>query len=118
MVEAELKKAVAKNWRYEKMLSLDMPIMSDDEKEEETLIDKIENRSEKAPDWAITYLTEMKATKEKVRNRFFDEAATIFEEAMEMNEKGITYYDVARKHSISEERARQLLKMVKEGLKD
>lgn len=118
MVEAELKKAVAKNWRYKKMLSLDMPIMSDDEKEEETLIDKIENRSEKAPDWAITYLTEMKATKEKVRNRFFDEAATIFEEAMEMNEKGITYYDVARKHGISEERARQLLKMVKEGLKD
>ena len=118
MVEAELKKAVAKNWRYEKMVSLDTPIMFDDEKEEGTLIDIIENSSEKAPDWAITYLTEMKATKEKVRNRFFDEAATIFEEAMEMNEKGITYYDVARKHSISEERARQLLKMVKEGLKD
>ena len=119
MVEAEMEKAVAKHSTYKKMIltTLDTPIMFNDEKEEGTLIDIIENSSEKAPDWAITYLTEMKATKEKVRNRFFDEAATIFEEAMEMNEKGITYYDVARKHGISEERARELLKMVKDELK-
>ena len=89
-----------------------------DEDEEKTLLDVIESRSEKAPDWAITYLSEMAATKEKVRKRHFDEAATIFEEAMEMKEKGLTLYDVARKHRISEERVRQLLHMIKEELND
>ena len=91
---------------------------NDDEDEEKTLLDVIESRSEKAPDWAITYLSEMAVTKEKVRKRHFDEAATIFEEAMEMKEKGLTLYDVARKHRISEERVRQLLHMIKEELND
>ncbi len=118
MVEAELKKAVTEHWPYKQMSSLDARLKSDEEKDERTLLDVIESRSEKAPDWAITYLTEMAAMKEKVRNRFFDEAATILEEAMEMKDKGLTLYDVARKHRISEERARQLLHMIKEGLKD
>lgn len=118
IVDAELKKAVTEHWPFQQMSSLDATIKSDDEDEEKTLLDVIESRSEKAPDWAITYLSEMAATKEKVRKRHFDEAATIFEEAMEMKEKGLTLYDVARKHRISEERVRQLLHMIKEELND
>ena len=118
LIDAELKKAVSEHWPYQQMISLDARLMSDDEKDERTLYDVIASRSEKAPDWAITYLSEMEATKEKVRKRIFDEAATILEEAVEMKEKGLTLYDVARKHRISEERVRQLLHMIKEELKD
>jgi RNA polymerase sigma factor (sigma-70 family) len=118
IVDAELKKAVTEHWPFQQMSSLDATIKSDDEDEEKTLLDVIESRSEKAPDWAITYLSEMAATKEKVRKRHFDEAASILEDAIVMKEKGYGLFDVARKHRVSEEKVRQLLDMIKRELKD
>ena len=118
LVEAEMKKAVTEQSRYEQMRSLDATFKSADDKEERTLLDVIENSSEKAPDWAVTYLTEMASMKEMVRNRFFDEAASILEDAVEMKDMGLTLFDVARKHGVSEEQARQLLKMIKRELQD
>ena len=116
LVEAEMKKAVTEQSRYEQMRSLDATFKSADDKEEQTLLDVIENSSEKAPDWAVTYLTEMASMKEMVRNRFFDEAASILEDAVEMKDMGLTLFDVARKHGVSEEQARQLLGMIKREL--
>ena len=116
LVEAEMKKAVTEQSRYEQMRSLDATFKSADDKEERTLLDVIENSSEKAPDWAVTYLTEMASMKEMVRNRFFDEAASILEDAVEMKDMGLTLFDVARKHGVSEEQARQLLGMIKREL--
>ena len=118
LVEAEMKKAVTEQSRYEQMRSLDATFKSADDKEERTLLDVIENSSEKAPDWAVTYLTEMASMKEMVRNRFFDEAASILEDAIVMKEKGYGLFDVARKHRVSEEKVRQLLDMIKRELKD
>ena len=118
LVEAEMKKAVTEQSRYEQMRSLDATFKSADDKEEQTLLDVIENSSEKAPDWAVTYLTEMASMKEMVRNRFFDEAASILEDAIVMKEKGYGLFDVARKHRVSEEKVRQLLDMIKRELKD
>ena len=63
-------------------------------------------------------VTEQSRMKEMVRKRFFDEAASILEEAVEMKVMGLTFFDVARKHGVSEEQARQLLKMIKRELQD
>ena len=101
LVEAEMKKAVTEQSRYEQMRSLDATFKSADDKEERTLLDVIENSSEKAPDWAVNY-----------------EAASILEDAVEMKDMGLTLFDVARKHGVSEEQARQLLKMIKRELQD
>ena len=113
-----MKNAVTEQSRYEHMRSLDATFKSADDKEERTLLDVIENSSEKAPDWAVSYLSEMAAMKEMVRKRFFDEAASILEEAVEMKDMGLTLFDVARKHGVSEEQARQLFKMIKRELQD
>ena len=118
LVEAEMKKAVTEQSRYEQMGSLDATFKSADDKEERTFLDVIENSSEKAPDWAVSYLSEMAAMKEMVRKRFFDEAASILEEAVEMKVMGLTFFDVARNHGVSEEQARQLFKMIKRELQD
>ena len=118
MIDAELKKAVTEHWPYQQMKSLDATIKSVDDKEENILLDLIANKSEKAPDWAVTYLSEMAAMKEMVRKRFFDEAASILEDAVEMKTKGLTLFDVARKHGVSEEKVRQLLGMIKRELQD
>ena len=75
IIDAELKKAVTEHWPYQQMRSLDATFRSADDKEERTRLDVIEDSSEKAPDWAVTYLTEMASMKEMVRKRFFDEAA-------------------------------------------
>lgn len=116
-IDAELKKAVTEHWPYQQMSSLDTPFTTDDD-DERTLLDVIESHSEQAPDWAVTYLSEMAAVKERVRDKFFDEAATIFEDAVEMKAAGLTLFDVARKHRVGEEQVRQLLKMVTNTLEE
>ena len=117
-IDAELKKAVTDHWPYEQMDSLDAPLDAYDNDDCDTLLDMIASSSEQAPDWTLTYLTEMSAMKEIVRKRFFDEAASILEDAVKMNEKGLTLFDVARKHGVSEEQVRQLLRMIKRELQD
>jgi RNA polymerase sigma factor (sigma-70 family) len=117
-IDAELKKAVTDHWPYEQMDSLDAPLDAYDNDDCDTLLDMIASSSEQAPDWTLTYLTEMSAMKEIVRKRFFDEAASILEDAVKMNEKGLTLFDVARKHGVSEEQIRQLLRMIKRELQD
>ena len=116
-VDAELKKAVTEYWPYQQMSSLDAPLTTDDD-DERTLLDVIESRSEQAPDWAVSYLSEMAVAKQRVRDKFFDEAAAIFEDAVEMKAAGLTLFDVARKHRVSEEQVRQLLKMVTKDLEE
>lgn len=116
-IESELKKAVTDNLPYTEMASLEAPFTNGDD-EVNSLLDIIESRNEKAPDWALTYLSEMNAMKQRVRNRYFDEAASIFEDAIEANEKGLTIYDIARKYKISEEHVRQLLSQIKRELKE
>ena len=114
-VDAELKKAVTEHWPYQQMSSLDAPLTTDDD-DERTLLDVIESHSEQAPDWAVSYLSEMAVAKQRVRDKFFDEAATIFEDAVKMKTMGLSLYDVARKHRVGEEQLRQLLKMVTKDL--
>ena len=117
-IEDEMKKAITEHWSHHNTKSLDAPINPYDSTEERTYFDIIENGNENAPDWAMTYLSEMEAVKEKVRKRHFDEAASILEDAIVMKEKGYGLFDVARKHRVSEEKVRQLLDMIKRELKD
>lgn len=116
-IDAELKKAVTEHWPYQQMASLEAPFTTDDD-DERTLLDVIESHGEQAPDWAVTYLSEMASVKERVRDKFFEEAATIFEDAVEMKAAGLTLFDVARKHRVGEEQVRQLLKMVTKDLEE
>lgn len=115
-IDAELKKAVTDHWPYQQMASLDAPLDAADNDCSDTLLDILHNNSVCAPDWALTYLSEIAATKERIRKRHFDEAASIFEDALEMNAKGLTLFDIARKHRVSEEQVRQLLKMIRTEL--
>ena len=71
-IEDEMKKAITEHWSHHNTKSLDEPINPYDSTEERTYFDIIENGNENAPDWAMTYLSEMEAVKEKVRKRHFD----------------------------------------------
>lgn len=115
-IDSELKKAVTEHWPYHQMASLDAPLDAADNDCTDTLLDILHNNSVCAPDWALTYLSEIADTKERIRKRHFDEAASIFEDALEMNAKGLTLFDIARKHRVSEEQVRQLLKMIRTEL--
>ncbi len=114
-IDAELKKAVTDQWPYEQMVSLDAPLGTSDD-DCTTLLDILPSSCVKAPDWAMTYHTEKAAMKEHVRNKLFDEAASIFEDALEMSAKGLTLYDVARRHNVSEEQVMKMLKQIREEL--
>ena len=71
-IEDEMKKAITEHWSHYNTKSLDAPINPYDSTEERTYFDIIENGNGNAPDWAMTYLSEMEAVKEKVRKRHFD----------------------------------------------
>ena len=116
-IDCELKKAVTGNWPYLRLASLDDPL---DEWEEEygTLLDLVANNEVKAPDWAMAYFTELAAMKERVRKKHFDEAASIFEEVVGMKEKGLSFYDVAKKHGVSENDIKNLWNLIRKDLKD
>lgn len=115
-IAAELKKAVTEHWPYQQMSSLDAPLDANDNDSSETLLDILQSSNVCAPDWALSYLSEISAAKDRIRKRHFDEAASIFEDALEMNAKGLTLFDIARKHGVSEEQVRQLLKMIRTEL--
>ena len=116
-IDCELKKAVTGNYPYLRLASLDDPI---DEWEEGngTLLDLVANKGAKAPDWALRYLSELTAMRERVKKNFFDEAASIFEEVVEMKDKGLSLHDVAKRHRVSENDIRNLMNLIRKDLKD
>ena len=117
-VESELKKAVTGHWPYKQMCSLDVPDDPRDGGGGATLLDLIPSDRVKAPDWAVTYLSELAAAKERVRKQFFDEAASIFEEAVIIKNKGLFISDLSKKHGVSESDVKNLLRLIGKDLKE
>ena len=116
-IDCELKKTVTGNYPYLKLASLDDPI-DDWEEEGGTLLDLVANKGAKAPDWAMRYLTELAAMKKRVSKKFFDEAGSIFEEVVEMKDKGLSLHDVAKRHGVSESDIRNLMNLIRKDLKE
>lgn len=116
-IDCELKKAVTRDYPYLKLASLDDPL---DEWDDEscTLLDLVADKGTEAPDWAMRYLSEMAAMKERVREKHFDEAASIFEEVVRMKEKGLSLHDVAKRHKVSEKDIKNLWNLIRKDLKD
>lgn len=115
-IDAELKKAVTEHWPHQLMSSLDAPLDAFEESDDYRLLDILPSDVE-TPDWALTYLSEMSAAKQLVRQHFFDGAASLFEDVVEMKDRGLTLQSIARKHGITVERARELLHQIKAMLK-
>ena len=117
-VDAELKKAVTDHWPYEQMDSLDAPLDAYDNDGSDTLLGMIASSSEQAPDWALTYLTEMSAMKKYIKKSQFEEAAIIFEEVIKMKEIGLTLYDVAKKHNVTVNDIKRRMRRIRKDLQD
>lgn len=116
-IDSELKKAVTENWPYKQMASLDNPI-NPDEDGNTTLLDLIVNDGVKSPDWDLSIKSEFSAMKESVKNKFFGEAASIFEDAVTAQNIGLSLNDVARKHGVSEKTVKELIKQIRTYLSD
>lgn len=110
-IDSELKKAVTENWPYHQMASLDTPIKPDEDGNT-TLLDLIVNDGVMSPDCDLSIKSELSAMKESVKNKFFGEAANIFEEAVKAQDMGLSLNDVARKHEVSEKTVKELMKQI------
>ena len=54
--------------------------------------------------------------KDRVRKRFWPGAADLWVDYLSMREQGYTLGEIARKHNVSEEHAKQLIKQISQDL--
>ena len=67
-------------------------------------------------DWDIRYDQAFEVMKDRVEREFFAGAANMWEDYTLMKELGYTVTDVARKHNVTEERAKELIKIINQSL--
>lgn len=114
-IDGELRKAVTEHWPYEQMTSLDAPIDPIDESGA-TLLDFIPSNCVDAPDWRLMRESEIAEAKEILSERYFNEVASLFEDALRMHNKGYALYDIAKKHHVSEDVVKSLLRDISRDL--
>ena len=114
-IDAELHKAVTEQMRHKNMVSLDDAAYPGDDCRT-TWLDILQSDEQQRADWNVRYESAFNAMKDKVRRRFWDEAADIWTDYLAMRDLGYTLGDVARKHNVTEERAKQLIKKISRDL--
>lgn len=115
-IECELLKAVKDHTRNAQYVSLLDPA-STDEDCKLVVLDVLDSGAQNYADWDSRYASAFAAMKEQVKHGFFDGAADLWEDYLLMRELGYTLTDVARKHHISVERLKDLIKSINNMLR-
>lgn len=114
-IDAELHKAVTEQKKHSNRVSLDNAAYAGDECEK-TWQDILPSDTQYRADWDVRYESAFHAMKDRVSKRFWPGAADLWVDYLSMREQGYTLGEVARKHNVSEERAKQLIKQISQDL--
>ena len=115
-VEGELLKAVKDHTRNIHTSLEDAAYPTDDCKL--TLEEVVASGREDNADWDVRQESSFNAMKAEVEKTFFADGADLWADSILMKEKGYTLSDVAKKHHVSEEKAKEKLKEINEWLRE
>lgn len=115
-VEGELLKAVKDHTRNAHTSLEDAAYPFEDCKL--TLEEVLPSGSENNADMDVRQESLFNAMKAEVKVKFFADGANLWEDSILMKEKGYTLSDVAKKHHVSEEKAKEKLKEINEWLRE
>lgn len=107
-IDGEIQKEVTKHLRLAHNVSLS-DAASKDEDCKLTMEDELSSGCQDYADWDSRYDSAFKAAKAQVEKAFFPEAADLWEDYITMKELGYTLNDVAKKHHVTTERAKDLI---------
>lgn len=114
-IDCELKKAVTNYLKNSAAMNLEDKISSGEDCDL-TLLDQLAASCENSADWDIRYDQAFEVMKDRVEREFFAGAANLWADYMQKKELGYTMTDVARKHNVTEERAKELIKKINQSL--
>lgn len=116
-IRSEIQKAVNTHKRHTATDYLEEPIFNNDGSSW-YLLDTMCLEHKFNADWDVRYATAFEEKKAIVSKLFSEEAACFWADYLQMREKGCSLGDVAKKYRVSEERAKQLLGQIMQGLRE
>ena len=107
-IDGEIQKAVTAHMRYTCSASLDDAAFADEDCTM-TLGEMVSSGCQDHADWDVRYDSALKAMKAQVKEDFFEEAANLWGDYLTMKELGYTLGDVAKKHHVTTEWAKEII---------